>query len=80
MTNYPIPYEQFTIEEITVIVEFLAMIEDYNQNKKINPYVLSKKHQKYRNIINSIALEKQIEKAFEKETGYSVYKTIKSLK
>ena len=80
MTTYPIPYEQFTIEEITIIIEFLAMIEDVNHNKRIDPQVLSLKHKEYRKVINSVAMEKQIGRAFEKETGFSVYKTIKRMK
>lgn len=79
MYSYPIDYDQFTTEEIIVIVEFLAMIEDANQNQ-VDPNVLSKKHQEFRSVINSISLEKQIDRAFEKASGYSIYKTIKKYK
>jgi uncharacterized protein YktA (UPF0223 family) len=76
MYTYPIDYDQFTTEEIIVIVEFLAMIEDANQGH-VDPHVLSNKHKKFRSVINSISLEKQIDREFEKASGYSIYKTLK---
>ena len=79
MYSYPIDYDQFTTEEIIVIVEFLAMVEDANQGN-VNPHLLSKKHQEFRSVVNSISLEKQIDKAFEKTSGYSIYKTIQKYK
>ena len=79
MYTYPIDYDQFTTEEIIVIVEFLALIEEANTTK-VDPHVLSKKHQQFRHVVNSISMEKQIDKAFEKASGYSIYKTIKKYK
>lgn len=76
MYTYPIDYDQFTTEEIVVIVEFLSLIEDANTGK-VDPIVLSKKHQHYRSVINSIMIEKQIDREFEKVSGYSIHKTIK---
>ena len=78
MYKYPIDYELFTADEVSAIVEFLSLIEDANERKvKVNPVVLSKKHQDFRKIINSIAMEKQIDREFEKVSGYSIYKTLK---
>jgi uncharacterized protein YktA (UPF0223 family) len=76
MYSYPIDYSQFTTEEIVVIVEFLALIEDAN-TRRIDLNLLSVKHKKFREVVNSKALEKQIDRAFEKTSGYSIYKTIK---
>ena len=79
MYTYPIDYDQYTTEEIIVIVEFLALVEEANITK-VDPHVLSKKHQAFRNVVNSISIEKQIDRAFEKTSGYSIYKTIKKYK
>ena len=79
MYTYPIDYEQFTQEEIVKIIEFLALIEELNEGKKFDPHVVSRKHKEYRTIINSIAMEKTIDRDFQKVSGYSIHKTIKKL-
>lgn len=76
MYTYPIDYDLFTQEEVVIIVEFLSLIEDANE-RKVDPIVLSKKHQAFRSVINSKSLEKKIDRDFEKVSGYSIYKTIK---
>ncbi len=81
MYTYPIDYELFTSEEIAQIIEFLSLIEDANERKvKVDPFVLSKKHQKFQKMINSKSMEKKIDRDFEKVSGYSIYKTIKNYK
>lgn len=81
MYTYPIDYEIFSSEEIAQIVEFLSLIEDANErNVKVDPIVLSKKHQSFQKMINSKAMEKKIDRDFEKVSGYSIYKTIKKYK
>ncbi len=52
------------------------MIEDINEKKK-NAEALGYKYNEYRKIINSKALEKTIDRDFQKTSGYSIYKTIK---
>ena len=76
MYSYPIDYDLFTQEEIVKIIEFLSLIEDANESK-IEGIVLSHKYNEYRKIINSKSIEKQIDREFEKVSGYSIYKTIK---
>ena len=81
MYTYPIDYDLFTAEEVSVIIDFLSLIEDANEKKvKVDPIVLSKKHQDFRRLINSIAMEKKIDRDFENVSGYSIYKTIKKFK
>lgn len=79
MYNYPIDYDLFTADEVTIIVDFLSLIEDLNEKKVVNPTVFSRKHKDYRNIVNSQSMEKKIDRDFEKASGYSIYKTIKNL-
>lgn len=79
MYTYPIDYDLFSQEEVIIIVEFLSLIEDAN-DRKIDPMVLSKKHQEFQRLINSKSLEKKIDRDFEKVSGFSIYKTIKKYK
>ena len=79
MYSYPIDYDLFTPEEVVKLVEFYAIIEDANEGK-INKEELNKKYNEFRKILNSVSMEKQIDKEFEKLSGYSIYKTIKKYK
>ncbi len=78
MYQYPIDYDQFTTVEIIEIVTFLNLIEQANEGK-VDSDELLKKYKEYQNIIRSKAMEKQIDKAFKKVSGYSVYQTIKTI-
>lgn len=80
MYSYPIDYEMFTQDEIVVLIEFFSMIEDINESKKVEKDKVLKKYNQYREIINSMSLEKQIDKDFKKVSGYSIYQTINNLK
>jgi len=77
--NYPIDYNHYTNEEIIIIIEFLSLIEDANE-KKVDKELLLKKHNEFKKTINSISLEKQMDRDFFKVSGYSIYKTIKQYK
>ena len=78
MYSYPIDFDLYTQDEAIFLIEFLALIEDAN-NKKIDQLMISQKYKKYRNIINSISTEKQLDKDFEKLSGYSIFKTMKAI-
>ena len=79
MYSYPIDYDLYNPEEVVVLVEFYALIEDANEGKA-NKEKLIKKYNEFRKIINSISTEKQIDKEFEKLSGYSIFKTIRKFK
>lgn len=79
MYSYPIDYNLYTQEEIVIIIEFFSLIEDANK-KKVNKELLISKHNEYRKILNSISLEKQMDRDFEKSSGYSIHKTINKYK
>jgi uncharacterized protein YktA (UPF0223 family) len=71
--NYPIDYDMFTAAEVIKLINF------YNMMLSADKYPYSKilqNYQEYRNIINSIALEKKYDALFEKETGISIYRTV----
>jgi uncharacterized protein YktA (UPF0223 family) len=79
MYTYPIDYELYTKEEIIDIIDFLQAIEQANESS-IKHDDLRDKYQVYRQIIRSKSMEKQIDKAFKKASGYSIYQTMKQIK
>lgn len=79
MYTYPIDYNLFSQEEIVKLIEFLALIEDAN-DRKIDSTLLSVKHREFQKIVNSISLEKKIDRDFENVSGLSIYKTISKYK
>ena len=76
MYTYPIDFDLYTEKEAVILIEFLALIEDANEGK-VDKDILFKKYKKFRSIINSVSTEKQLDKEFQKISGYSIYKTIK---
>lgn len=79
MYSYPIDYDLYTPEEVVKLVEFYALVEDANEGK-LKKELLIKNYREFRKILNSISIEKQIDKEFEKLSGYSIYKTIQKYK
>lgn len=71
--KYPIDYDLFTTAEIIKIINFYNLILKAD---KYSDEVIKKAYQEYRNIINSIALEKKYDALFFKETGVSIYRTV----
>jgi uncharacterized protein YktA (UPF0223 family) len=79
--HYPIDFEAYSIDEIENLVDFLASIEAYHEtSRSVSKDALVKKHQTFRNILNNKSEEKRIDRAFKKQTGISIYKTMQSLK
>lgn len=74
-----IDFDLFTTEEIVAIFSFYNLIERNNKHK-VKPEIILNAYHNYRNIINSIALEKKYNKQFEDKTGISIYHVIKQLK
>lgn len=78
MTSYDIDYHQFKTEEIIIIVEFLAYIESLNL-KQVEKTTFNERYNQFRNTIQSKAMQLDIEKRFEKQTGISIYKLYKNI-
>ena len=76
MYTYPIDYILYSQEEIVELVKFFSLIEDANEGKS-NKDTLLKSYKRYINILNNKTTEKQIDKDFEKASGYSIFRTIK---
>lgn len=73
--EYPLDYSLYSKEEIIKIIDFFAYIED--NLKSLDKETLKIKYNVYRNIINSKAEEKKIEKEFLKVSGISIYEILK---
>ncbi len=80
MYQYPIDYNEYSSDEIIIIINFFSMIEDINENIKIDSSTLLNQYHKYQSIINSQLIEKQIDREFEKASGYSIYRTMNKYK
>lgn len=76
--DYEIDYEIFSVEEIGKIISFFALIEE-TKHKRIKKELLKEKYKEYRQIVNSICLEKKYDKMLEKKCGISIYKLMRSL-
>ena len=76
MYTYPIDYTLYNQDEIVELIEFFSLIEDANEGKS-NKENLLKKHKRYINILNNKTTEKEIDKDFEKLSGFSIFRTIK---
>jgi len=80
MYTYPIDFELFNSEEVVKLVEFLSLIEDVNEKKKINPDKIKLKYREFQKICNSLTIQKKIDRDFEKVSGYSIYSTMSKIK
>ena len=72
---YPLDYETYSENEIIVLVDFLAYLED---NYKHYDYeTLKKKSTLYKKTLNSIKEEKRINEEFLKLSGINIYKVLR---
>ena len=79
--EYPIDYSLYDTEEIVIIVNFLNLLEQYQIDKKyVEKDNLLQAYFDFNRIINNKSEEKKIDQAFEKQTGISIYHTIKEIK
>ncbi len=79
MYSYPIDYTEFEQDEVITLIEFFSLIEDANEGK-VSKELLLKKYKEFRSLLNSVSYEKQIDRDFERVSGYSIFKTIKKIK
>ncbi len=75
--NYSYPIQpDWSTEEIIMVVNFLDKVERVYQ-EGVNCQELMDSYQQYKQIVQSKMEEKQIDKEFEKITGYSTYQAVK---
>lgn len=77
MSNYQYPIDtDWTHKEIADIINFLNLIEQAYESSA-DTKVFESAYNKYRTIVNSISAQKQLDKKFQQESGYSIYQVIK---
>ncbi|EUJ27680.1 Uncharacterised protein family (UPF0223) [Listeria grayi] len=76
--SYPIDPE-WTREEITEVVAFLAVIEQaYEAGASVAE--IKERYARFKNVVPSKGEEKQIGNQFEDASGYSIYRVMKEVK
>ena len=73
--NYPLDYETYNTQEITVMIDFLSYLEE--SYKHYDYKTLKDKYFKYKKVINSKMEEKRITNEFLKLSGIDIYKTLR---
>ncbi|WP_079529706.1 UPF0223 family protein [Halobacillus hunanensis] len=77
--NYPIDEIYWSKEEIIDVVNFYSLVEQaYESSVKQDELLLA--YTRFKQIVPSKSEEKQLCGKFEKESGYSCYRTIKQAK
>lgn len=80
MANYSYPIdEDWTHEEITIVINFLNLVEEANE-KGIEKEAFLTGYQKFKTVVKSIGEEKRIGRDFEEVSGYSIYRTVQKAK
>ncbi|MGX7109403.1 UPF0223 family protein [Facklamia miroungae] len=80
MSNYSYPLnEDWSSQEIAIVVEFLAAVESaYETGIKVER--IKDKYRAFKEIVNSISEEKQIDREFQTVSGYSIYRCMQKAK
>ncbi|MCA1012563.1 UPF0223 family protein [Halobacillus halophilus] len=77
--HYPIDEIYWTKEEIIDVVNFYSMVEQAYE-KQVNRDDLLLAYTRFKQIVPSKSEEKKLCGQFEKESGYSCYRTVKKAK
>lgn len=78
--NYEYPFESdWTMDEIVDVISFYNCIEKAYE-KGISKDELMNSYRIFKTVVDSKALEKQIDKQFKEASGYSIYETMKKAK
>ncbi len=79
--SYPIDFDAYTTEEIEQLASFLSKVEAYHAkgHKRPTAQEMKSAYRTYRSILNNLSEEKRIDRAFERQTGISIYKTMKRI-
>lgn len=76
--NYSYPLDlTWSTDEITAVLHFLNQVESAYESKVDAEKVLES-YKAFKTVVTSKAQEKQIDREFEKSSGYSTYQTVKA--
>ncbi|SUO89785.1 UPF0223 family protein [Streptococcus uberis] len=76
--NYPLDINWST-DEITSVLHFLNQVEKAYESK-VDANQLLESYRVFKEIVTSKSQEKQIDREFEKSSGYSTYKAVQKAK
>lgn len=76
--NYPLNSDWTTEEMIQVIQLFNAVEQAYEQGIAVEDF--KRAYRQFKNIVTSISEEKQLGRAFEEMSGYSIYRTVQEFR
>ncbi|GAA0494618.1 UPF0223 family protein [Salinibacillus aidingensis] len=76
--NYPID-ESWDTNEVMDVIHFLQLVETAYEDKVGRDDVL-KAYNRFKEIVPSKTEEKQLDKEFQKQSGYSTYRTVQKAK
>ena len=74
--NYPLDYTWSTEDIIDVMSLYNAVEKAYEEGISKNDFLNA--YRKFKNVVGTKSEEKQIEKAFQDVSGYSIYKVFKA--
>lgn len=78
--NYAYPLNpDWSSEEIATVIDLLVAVETAYESK-ITVKDLLDKYRAFKGIVDSISEEKQIDRAFQEVSGYSIYRTVQKAK
>lgn len=79
-TNYNYPLDiNWSTDEITSVLHFLSHVE-LAYESKVNVKQLLEAYSEFKKVVSSKAQEKQVDREFEKNSGYSTYKVVQEAK
>lgn len=77
MSNYAYPIQSdWTKDEIVDVINFLTVIEKAYETG-VSRMEFSEHYKKFKQVVNSISGEKQLDKQFKDSSGYSIYQVVK---
>lgn len=78
--DYPINYELYTYQEITIIINFLDIIEKCYSKNGIDVYTFKNSYKDFKNIVKTKSEENDILKKYKHITKFDGYLCIKEMK
>ncbi|MBS4457012.1 UPF0223 family protein [Tuanshanicoccus lijuaniae] len=80
MQNYPYPIDMdWSMDETIKVVDFFAAVEEVYETG-IDASAFEAKYKTFKSVVTSISEEKQLDKAFASQSGYSIYQAVKAFK
>lgn len=78
LKNYSYPLDlSWSTDEIASVLSFLNTVEKAYE-EKVSAEEILRQYKSYKTVVKSKSQEKQIDRDFEKVSGYSTYQTVKA--